>query len=100
MKSNINHSVTVNNILKLIKADLVKKNLFYTEGVKFGLDLLVYTAPCDKVHSKYGLKIYSDTLQYQDLVALQRVCTNSNKILILVKYYNNKLFYIEIKRFV
>ncbi|ORD94952.1 tRNA intron endonuclease [Enterospora canceri] len=87
-------------VLDLVKKDLDKNSLLYNDALKYGLDLLVYTASCDAVHSKYGLVLFEEGMTYREIVAYQRVCTGSNKMLILAVYQNNRIHYVQVERLV
>ena len=79
---------------------LLEKGFYVTDGIKYGLDYLIYTDKPDKVHSKYGCILYNKDMTYQQLIALQRICTISNKKLIIVKVIDDDIEYIEIERFI
>lgn len=61
---------------------LLDRGFYLNDGIKYGLDFLVYTDHPDRVHSKYGLVVYS-TMTFQQLVSYQRVCNSNNKVLVV-----------------
>lgn len=67
---------------EIIKQHLIKKGFYLNDGIKYGLDYLVYTDLPDNVHSKYGLIVKSD-MTFQTLIMHQRICNSNNKILII-----------------
>lgn len=67
---------------EIVREFLEKKGFYLNDGIKYGLDFLVYTDTPNKVHSKYGLLVVED-INFQLLVAYQRICNANNKILIL-----------------
>ncbi|ORD95233.1 hypothetical protein A0H76_1118 [Hepatospora eriocheir] len=88
------------NSLKLVKDWIKSNNLYYTDGIKYGMDLLLYLDDPDKVHSTYGLIIYNEQITYEYLIALQRVCASCKKVLLIVKVgENEELEFLSVKRF-
>lgn len=89
-----NDKFSKNDSLKLkkefLKEFLLKQGFYLNDGIKYGLDLLVYTDLPSIVHSKYGLIIDRD-FTYQELVLLQRVCNSNNKILIVVVFIGENI---------
>ena len=85
--------------LNILYKYLKENNFYYTDGIKFGLDLLVYTDVPEKVHSKYGIILYNKNLTYQNILAVQRVCTNTNKELVVANIKGNRVELIKIERF-
>lgn len=65
-----------------VRKHLLDRGFYLNDGIKYGLDFLVYTDHPDKVHSKYGLAVYN-TMTFQQLVSYQRVCNSNNKALII-----------------
>lgn len=83
---------------------LLKMGFYINDGIKYGLDLLVYTDHPDKVHSKYGLVI-ERSFTYQELILLQRVCNSNNKILVIAFFEDKNLIssaikFIQCERFI
>lgn len=66
----------------VVKNHLLARGFYLNDGIKYGLDFLVYTDHPKKVHSKYGVIVYS-TMTFQQLVSYQRVCNSNNKILVV-----------------
>ncbi|OQS54074.1 hypothetical protein EHP00_1794 [Ecytonucleospora hepatopenaei] len=92
----MNRKEQLNFLCKYLK----ENDFYYTDGIKFGVDLLVYTDVPEKVHSKYGILLYNKNLTYQNILAVQRVCTNTNKELVIADIKNNRVKLIKIERFV
>ncbi|TBU11254.1 putative tRNA-intron endonuclease [Hamiltosporidium tvaerminnensis] len=71
----------------------IKKNIFikklqndgYTisDGIKYGVDILVYTGNIDEYHAKYAI-LFFDEQCIKDIVSVQRICSSVGKILVLV----------------
>ena len=84
---------------KKIKEFLLEKGFYLNDGIKYGLDFLVYTEHPDLVHSKYGLVVL-DQMNFQQLIALQRICTSNNKTLIVAMVNeDDSITFIQNKRF-
>lgn len=67
---------------EIVRKYLLEQGFYLNDGVKYGMDFLVYTDLPNKVHSKYGLIIHRK-IKYQDLVSYQRVCSSNNKTLLI-----------------
>lgn len=65
-----------------VKSFLLKKGFYVNDGIKYGLDYLVYTEHPSVVHSKYGVAVHGG-MSYQQLIMHQRMCCATNKILIV-----------------
>ncbi|KAI4291693.1 hypothetical protein PAPHI01_0967 [Pancytospora philotis] len=61
---------------------LLRAGFYVNDGIKYGLDFLVYTDSPDRVHSKYGVVVFCG-MTYQQLVMHQRLCCSVNKSLIV-----------------
>lgn len=69
---------------RLFREYSLGRGFFLTDGVRYGLDFLVYTDSPARVHSKYGVLI--DTgISHQQLVAYQRICATNNKTFVLAR---------------
>lgn len=66
----------------VLREYIVGQGFWANDGVKYGVDFLVYTDDPSRVHSKYGVVVGS-RLSYQQLIAQQRVCSSNNKILLV-----------------
>lgn len=84
--------------VKRVKNDLERMGFFVNDGIKYGLDLLAYTADPDTVHSKYGILIFRE-MTFQQLVTYQRICNSNNKIL-MIAYVDEDIKYVECERFI
>ncbi|KAL6122484.1 tRNA intron endonuclease [Nucleospora cyclopteri] len=96
----MNYSPCKNTVLQIIQNDLITNGFFINDGLKYGLDLLVYTEHPQKVHSKYGLLLYNEKITYREILAYQRVCTNSNKTLLIAFYDGREIKYKSVERFI
>jgi tRNA splicing endonuclease len=74
--------LTLKDKRKFVKKFLLEQGFFVNDGIKYGLDFLVYTAHPDLVHSKYGLIVHSE-MTFQNLILYQRVCNSNNKTLVI-----------------
>lgn len=81
-----------------VKIHLESLGFFVNDGIKYGMDLLAYSDHPNKIHSKYGI-VVSQTLNFQQLVAYQRICTSNNKILLLASVTGSEIKYFECRRF-
>lgn len=52
------------------------------DGLKYGVDLLLYTDAPSRVHSKYGVLIYRGH-SFLDVIGAQRTCSSANKMLVV-----------------
>jgi tRNA splicing endonuclease len=52
------------------------------DGLKYGVDLLLYTDEVERVHSKYGVLIHREHT-FLDLIGVQRTCSSANKTLVV-----------------
>ena len=69
------------------------------DGLKYGADLLLYTDSPNRVHSKYAVLIDRNHTFLQ-IIAAQRVCNSSKKILILASADSDgKIVLTSIERF-
>lgn len=75
--------LSLNEKRKIFKDYALSKGFWINDGIKYGLDFLVYTDNPTKQHSKYGAVIYKK-MSYQDLILYQRVCNTNNKEFIIV----------------
>ncbi|TBU10133.1 putative tRNA-intron endonuclease [Hamiltosporidium tvaerminnensis] len=93
MKTNI----TLATVLKKIILFKKLQNDGYTisDGIKYGVDILVYTGNIDEYHAKYAI-LFFDEQCIKDIVSVQRICSSVGKILVLVDESFN--FY-EVERF-
>ncbi|KAM0681827.1 hypothetical protein GINT2_000344 [Glugoides intestinalis] len=82
-----------------VKEHLEGLGFFVKDGIKYGIDLLVYTDHPSKVHSKYGVIIY-ETMSFKKLILYQRICNSNNKKLLVVVVKDDKIKYFECKRFI
>lgn len=71
---------------------------FVSDGLKYGVDLLLYTDHPSKVHSKYAVLLERNHKMF-DIVGIQRVCGSVNKELIFVKNENGRPKFYKIQRF-
>lgn len=71
---------------------------FVSDGLKYGVDLLLYTDLPSKVHSKYAVLLERNHKIF-DIVGIQRVCGSVNKELIFVKIEDGKYNFYKIQRF-
>jgi tRNA splicing endonuclease len=67
---------------KIVRAWILDRGFHVRDGMKYGLDYLVYTDDPRLVHSKYGVLVDHGT-DYASLVLAQRVCNSTNKILLV-----------------
>ncbi|ADM11225.1 tRNA-intron endonuclease [Encephalitozoon intestinalis ATCC 50506] len=67
------------------------------DGLKYGVDLLLYTDSPSKVHSKYGVLI-DRKHSLLDIVGVQRTCTSVNKILIVVFFDGAEVRMVSVER--
>lgn len=76
------------------------QGFYINDGIKYGIDFLIYTDDSSKVHSKYGILIENNH-SFFDLMSVQRVCNSVNKELIVVvfKGYNTFELY-KVDRFI
>lgn len=86
-------------LLTVVKKDLECTGFVYGDGIKYGLDLLIYTDEISKVHSKYGLVIFEKEMTYREIIAYQRICNSVNKILLLAVYDKGEMTYVTVERF-
>lgn len=69
------------------------------DGIKYGVDFLLYTDNPEKVHSKYAILINRNQ-KFLDIIAAQRVCHSTRKKLIFVYHdSDNKIKLVSIGRF-
>ncbi|KAH9411768.1 putative tRNA-intron endonuclease [Ordospora pajunii] len=61
----------------------IKDGFVIGDGLKYGVDLLLYTDDPSKVHSRYGVLI-DDGYSMQDIIGIQRTCASANKEMVLV----------------
>jgi len=86
---------------RIVLKRLAEAGFHINDGIKYGLDFLVYTDTPNKVHSRYGLLI-ERPMTFRELVACQRICASNNKELLIarvnsdgsVKYYRWTRFYV------
>lgn len=62
------------------------------DGLKYGVDLLLYTDQPSKVHSKYGVLIDRDHT-FLDLIGVQRTCSSAGKTLV-VAFFKGESFHL------
>lgn len=67
-----------------------EKGFVVHDGLKYGVDLLLYTDLPSRVHSKYGVLIYRNH-NFLDLISAQRTCSSANKTLV-VAFFEEKEF--------
>ncbi|KAI5169229.1 hypothetical protein PAEPH01_0548 [Pancytospora epiphaga] len=67
---------------EIVEKSLKESGFIVKDGLKYGLDFLVYTDLPEKVHSKYGVAV-DNGMTYQDMVTRQRVCCASKKELVV-----------------
>lgn len=78
---------------------LKNEGFFINDGIKYGLDFLAYTGEPGKVHSKYGVLVL-EKMNFQQLVAYQRICCSNNKLLIIaIVDDKSHIKLVEFKRF-
>ena len=82
-----------------IKKYIEDRGFHIRDGIKYGLDYLVYTDDPSKVHSKYGL-IINDKISYQELIAYQRICNSNNKELLVAFMRDENVVIMKYKRFI
>lgn len=105
-KPKINTFMGVADIYKqkrqILREYFEKEGFYLNDGIKYGLDFLIYTEHPDKVHSKYGCAI-DRGYTYRDFALFQRMCNNNNKIFLLarveIKGEENNIQIIECERF-
>ncbi|WUR02074.1 tRNA-intron endonuclease [Vairimorpha necatrix] len=69
------------------------------DGIKYGIDFLLYTDNPENVHSKYGVLVENGQ-SFFDLMSVQRVCNTVKKELIVVVFRNSTIFDIfSVERF-
>lgn len=83
--------------IEKVKSHLIGLGFFVNDGVKYGLDILAYTAHPTKVHSLYGVVVSNGT-SLRELIAYQRVCTSNNKILLVATVDAGGIQYHECRR--
>lgn len=83
---------------KVVEDYLIENGFYLNDGIKYGLDFLVYTDHPDKVHSKYGVVV--DQMNFKQLCSCQRICTSNNKILIVaIVNEDESIQLVQCKRF-
>lgn len=92
--------VTMREKRLIVKDYLLKQGFRINDGLKYGLDFLVYTDDPSAVHSKYGLIVFNSKCTYQQLVVYQRICNSNKKTFILAFVeYNNNVKLLQCERF-
>ena len=71
------------------------QGMHVNDGIKYGLDFLVYTDDPSRVHSKYGVLIHRE-MTYQALVCYQRICSSNNKKLLIVRVGEDRRVAMEV----
>lgn len=69
------------------------------DGLKYGVDLLLYTDSPSKVHSKYGVLVDRGH-SLLDIVGAQRTCMSVNKTLVVVFFDGEVPRMVEVERMV
>ena len=86
--------------LTFLKKYFKSKGFYCGDGLKYGADILLYADHPNKIHSKYALLIENNQT-YLQIMAVQRVCNSSKKVLLLVKFFEESQFKIvQIERFI
>ncbi|KAM0687906.1 tRNA-splicing endonuclease subunit Sen2, partial [Conglomerata obtusa] len=82
--------------LKSLKIYFQDQGFVVKDGLKYGVDFLLYTDVVEKVHSKYAVML-NRNFTYLQIVSMQRLCTNVKKKLIVVNVNNGvyELFAID-----
>jgi tRNA splicing endonuclease len=77
--------------LVLLRKYYKQEGFHIGDGLKYGVDLLLYTNIPAKIHSKYAILI-DNSYTFLHIMAVQRVCNSAKKILILVYFDENDEF--------
>lgn len=73
---------------------------YVNDGIKYGIDFLLYTDDPSNVHSKYGVLIENNH-SFFDLMSVQRICNSVKKELIVVVFKNSTQFELfSVERFI
>ncbi len=75
---------------KICKKYFSENGFYVSDGLKYGMDFLLYTDKPSNVHSKYGVIISRKSIKYQDLISYQRVCCSNNKELVIADLSENR----------
>lgn len=67
------------------------------DGLKYGVDLLLYTDKPSRVHSRYGVLI-DRRHSLLDVVGAQRTCTSVNKTLVVVFFEGCNVRMVSVER--
>lgn len=73
-----------------LKSFFISKGFYVTDGLKYGVDYLLYTDLPSKVHSKYAVLLDRNQTLF-DILSTQRVCLSVNKKLIFVRIIENEI---------
>lgn len=69
------------------------------DGLKYGVDLLLYTDAPERVHSKYGVLVDRGHL-FLDLVGVQRTCASAGKVLVVAFFGEGGVRLVSFERMV
>lgn len=81
-----------------VKKYFLEQNFIVRDGLKYGVDFLLYTEDVDTVHSRYGV-ILNRNFTYLQLLSIQRTCNTARKELVLVEVIDNEIQCTLIERF-
>ncbi len=84
----------------LMRRHFEQQGFHVRDGLKYGVDLLLYTDAPEKVHSKYAVLVDRHHTFLQ-IMAIQRVCSSSRKVLVMARYdESGGVVLVSIERFV
>ncbi|AFM97979.1 putative tRNA-intron endonuclease [Encephalitozoon hellem ATCC 50504] len=82
---------------EVLKRMFEEEGFVVGDGLKYGVDLLLYTDKPSRVHSKYGILI-DRRHSFLDIVGAQRTCTSVNKTLVVVFFEGCKVRMMSVER--
>ncbi|EJW02793.1 hypothetical protein EDEG_02809 [Edhazardia aedis USNM 41457] len=68
-----------------IKEEFERQGFVVGNGLKYGVDLILYTDEKDKVHSKYAV-LLNRGQSFHQLISIQRICASVKKEFVLVDF--------------
>lgn len=85
--------------IQAVRRVLEDEKLVVRDGLKYGLNFLVYTSDPELVHSKYGVLVNYKGVTYKEIIMAQRVCNSNRKRLIIADCIDGSVKFMEVSRF-
>ncbi|KAM0674319.1 tRNA-splicing endonuclease subunit Sen2 [Gurleya vavrai] len=91
--------MNVSEKLEHLKSYFTGQGFTVRDGLRYGVDFLLYTDDVEKVHSRYAV-ILNRNFTFLQILAIQRTCNSSRKECILADFFGDKIRLIKIERFI